>query len=248
MSSKPLLRISSICTLSNGSGVELSAPRIFSSKSSSGVTGAEGPGAIPCMMSDSARTGPSKAMTRRGDEPNTTKAFQRVLCAHVLQECPITGTELITLFGILIPPPTRSCHAVGTSFAPVFAFAPRRRGAYHFPASFPHLEASSPTGHSCASLSLVQHARINFISMPHDLFNSHFVLDAPVLRLRSVSARSSTILRSSLPGEPRTGDQGQRYLPRRLLPRRRVCLPSFRQRTSHPLPAPLRSSSNSILS
>lgn len=90
------------------------------------------------------------------------------------------------------------------------------------------LEASSPTGRSCASLSLVQHARDNFISMPHDLCNSHLVFDTPILLLRSVPACPPTIYRSSLPGKPRTRDQGQRYLPRRLLLRWCVCLPSFR--------------------
>src|SRR6266436_7814591 len=100
MSSKTLLRISSICALSNGSGVELSAATIFSASSSGGM-GVSEPAAIPCMMSERASTGPSRTMTRRGDGPNTTKAIQRVLACHVSLGCWITGTEHVSLFGIL---------------------------------------------------------------------------------------------------------------------------------------------------
>jgi hypothetical protein len=143
MSSKTLWRISSICALSKGSGVELSARRIISESSSV-------PGAISCMMSDSARTGPSRAMTRRGDGPNTTKAIQRVLCAHVSQD---HGDRTCCLVWNLYLPINDSIMPRGDHFA---VFAPHAATVCHLPASFPHLKASSPTGYSRAPLSFIQ--------------------------------------------------------------------------------------------
>src|SRR6267142_970732 len=146
MSSKTLWRISSICALSKGSGVELSAPRIISESSSGAVAEL---GAISCMMSDSARTGPSRAMTRSGDGPNTTKAIQRVLYAHVSQDhgdrtCCLVWNLYLPLFDSIMP---RGDHS---------HCSPHAATVCHLLASFPHLKASSPTGYSRAPLSFIQ--------------------------------------------------------------------------------------------
>jgi hypothetical protein len=93
-------------------------------------------GAISCMMSDNARTGPSRAMTRRGDEPNTTKAIQRVLYAHVSQDPGITGTELTALFGICI------LISIMPRGDPFIVFAPSHAATVcRLLPSFPHLKA-----------------------------------------------------------------------------------------------------------